>query len=118
MPDHLLDVSAAARSTQQLDPRKRLHRTDALYIVGVRMADGGATHEAVRGLRLRHADAVRPFEATPAEVAAWIEQRPADVRLVVDGREVQVDVTHQAASPVRAVANSNWTDDLLTLPRY
>jgi hypothetical protein len=119
MPDHLLDESAAgARPALQREDRNRLRRTDALYIVAIHVADGGEGHGEVRGLRLRHADAVRPFEATPAEVAAWIEQRHADVRLVVEGREVQVDVTHDALRPIQAVSNSDWTDDLLSLPRY
>jgi hypothetical protein len=91
-------------------------RLATLYVVAISMPHGGTRHEDIRRVRLRYADAPGSFEASMPEVAGWIRQRRADVRLACGGRELRVDVPAGNPRHLRAISNGSWTDDLLDLP--
>jgi hypothetical protein len=87
-----------------------------LYVIAISMPHGGTRHEDIRRVRLCRAGAPGSFEASMPEVAGWIRQRQADVRLTRDGRELQVEVPAGNPRHLRAISNGSWTDDLLDLP--
>lgn len=87
-----------------------------VYITAIRMSPGGTRHEHIVSVKWRNLTDGVTKESTVAAMVDWIENNKGEAK-VTDGRHtVSVGVVNHAY--LRTFADSVWSDNLLSLPRY
>ncbi len=93
-----------------------------IYITEVRMGRNGNRHEHIEAVRWERQDSPETGESTREEMVDWIGNKKGFAHVRDDEEHdmpVEVVRPKKGQPYIRARAdNSEWKDNLLTLPRY
>ena len=87
-----------------------------IYITAIRLS-GGTNHQHITDLRWRNPGSGENGESTRATIVDWIN-KGGDARVQGTYGDVQVVVVPANPPHLRTVANGNYSDNLLSLPRF